>query len=95
MKQLELTYAKLWGTKGAKFIPEDFNNLECGEFCAPKNFLVGDELLTNESEEGKLRAHKRWWELYWQAYCAHSTLEKQAVKDEMHGLESIWGNLYY
>jgi hypothetical protein len=85
----------LWGTKGAEFKPEDFANLECGEFCAPRNFLIGDEVLSTESQQGKERAYKRWWELYWQAYCAHNTLEKQAVQDEMHGLESVWGNLYY
>jgi hypothetical protein len=85
----------LWGTKGAMLNPEDFANLECGEFCAPKNFLIGDDVLMSETEQGKERAYRRWWELYWQAYCAHSTYEKQAVQNEMQGLESVWGNLYY
>ena len=85
----------IWCTKGAHMNPEDFRNLDCGEFCAPKNFLVGDEVLSNESEQGRERAYKRWWELYWQAYCAQGTLEKQAVQKEMHILETVWGNLYY
>ncbi len=85
----------IWGTKGAKLNPGDFTDLECGEFCAPKNFLIGDDVLTSESEQGKERAYRRWWELYWQAYCAHSVLEKQAVQNEMQELELVWGNLYY
>ncbi len=85
----------IWCTKGAKLSPEDFQNLECGDFCAPKNFLVGDDVLSNESELGRQRAYRRWWELYWQAYCANGTLEKQAVQEEMHILETVWGNLYY
>ncbi len=85
----------IWGTKGAKCSPSDFSNLECGEFCAPKNFLIGEEVLNNESQLGRERAYRRWWELYWQAYCTHAVLEKQAVQQEMSILESVWGNLYY
>lgn len=91
----KMVIEKGWVIKGSQFKPQDFSNVECGEFCAPKNFLIGDDVLTAESEQGKERAHKRWWELYWQAYCTRSSLEKQAVQDEMHGLELIWGNLYY
>jgi len=86
---------KLWGTKGSRFLPQDFQNLECGELCAPKNFLLGDELLSNEAELGRERAYQRWWELYWQAYCTHGVMEKQAVQEEMYVLETVWGNLYY
>ena len=86
---------QLWLEQGAWFKPEDFKNLECGEFCTPKNFLIGDEILRNESEIGKERAYKRWWELYWQVYCAPRLLDKQVVQQEMYTLEAVWGNLYY
>lgn len=86
---------KVWATRGPRLKPDDFANIECGEFCPPKNFLIGDEVLKNESELGKERAYKRWWDLYWQAYCASSPPEKEAVKEEMYILEKVWGNLYY
>ncbi len=86
---------KVWTSRGPRLKPEDFQNIDCGEFCAPKNFLIGDEVLTNESELGKERAYKRWWDLYWQAYCAPSPPERQAVQEEMYILEKVWGNLYY
>jgi len=93
-----LTKARLdqiWLSQGPMFKPEHFMNLECGEFCVPSNFLIGDEILKKESELGKERAYKRWWELYWQAYCAPSPLDKQVVQQEMCTLEAVWGNLYY
>jgi hypothetical protein len=86
---------QIWVNKSGRFTPEDFKNLECGEFCTPKNFIVGDEVLRKESEIGKERAYKRWWQLYWQAYCAPSPLHRQSVQKEMHTIEGIWGNLYY
>jgi hypothetical protein len=86
---------QIWISQGPMFKPENFKNLECGEFCTPTNFLVGDEILKMESELGRERAYKRWWELYWQAYCTPNRLNKQVVQQEMHALESVWGNLYY
>jgi len=86
---------KTWISRGPMLNPEDFENLDCGEFCTTKNFLIGDDVLRKESELGKERAYKRWWELYWQAYCAVNPLDQQLVQQEMHTLEEVWGNLYY
>jgi hypothetical protein len=86
---------QIWLSRGPMLKPEDFKNLECSEFCVPNNFLIGDEVLRNESEFGKERAYKKWWELYWQVYCAPYPMDKQVVQQEMHTLEAVWGNLYY
>jgi len=36
-------------------------------------------------------AHNRWWELYWQAYCATNKRDQELLTRQMNELESLWG----
>lgn len=86
---------KVWKEKGGTGKPEDFAQIDCGSVCHPKNFIAGEEMLRNESEQGKQRAYQKWWELYWQAYCSNDKHEKLVIEKEMLDLEEVWGDLYY
>jgi len=87
-------FQKVWMERGNTTRPSDFVNYQCEEYCVPKLFVIGDEVLTEESEKGKERAHKQWWDLYWQAYCADKN-SRQSILKQMQALELVWGDLYY
>lgn len=87
---------KVWKERGPSTKREDFANMdECGDVCAPKPFLIGDEVLLQESLDGKAKAYKRWWNLYWQSYCSGDNEDKILMTKQMNALEAVWGNLYY
>jgi hypothetical protein len=86
---------KIWKEKSGAARPEDFATVDCGGVCPVTGFLVGEEILQNESELGKQRAYQKWWELYWQAYCSNDKQERAVIEKEMLDLEGVWGNLYY
>jgi len=87
---------KVWEERGSNSTKrEDFSNVECGEFCTTKHYVVGDEVLQAESSKGKEQAYGRWWDLYWQAYCTPDKEEKRHIQKQMESLEAVWGNLYY
>ena len=90
-----LVLNKIWTERGGSTRREDFSSYDCGEYCAPKHFVVGDELLQAESTKGKEQAYGRWWDLYWQAYCTHDKEEKRHIQKQMESIEAVWGNLYY
>jgi hypothetical protein len=56
--------SKIWTERGNSTRREDFASYDCGEFCAPKHFVIGDEVLRSESTKGKEQAYTRWWDLY-------------------------------
>lgn len=91
----QLRLRKAWIEGGAKMKPEDIDIGDCKGVCVPKSFIIGDEVLLNESQFGKQHAYEKWWELYWQAYCTNDRSEKQAIEKEMAMLEAVWGDLYY
>lgn len=91
----QLRLRKLWKEKGPYTRPEEFSHTECEGVCAVKPFIIGDDLLQSESEQGKQCAYQKWWELYWQAYCSSDKGERLAIQNEMSLLEAVWGDLYY
>jgi hypothetical protein len=86
---------KIWTERGNSTRREDFANYDCGEYCAPKHFVIGDEVLTSESTKGKEQAYSQWWDLYWQAYCTSDQGAKRHILKQMESIEAVWGNLYY
>jgi hypothetical protein len=86
---------KVWLERGPYTKRDDFANFSCGDACPPKLFVLGDDLLRNESQNGKEKAYKQWWELYWQAYCSKDRGQRNDVLKQMQSLESVWGDLYY
>jgi len=86
---------KVWMERGNWTKRDDFLNFGCTEMCAPKLFVIGEEILQNETEVGKEKAYKQWWDLYWQAYCTDDQEQRKFINQRMESLESVWGNLYY
>jgi len=86
---------KVWTERGPYTKREDFANFACGDACPPKLFVIGDDVLRSESEHGKEKAYKQWWELYWQAYCTNDREERNDVLKQMQSIEAVWGDLYY
>jgi hypothetical protein len=86
---------RVWTERGSFTKREDFNAFVCGEVCAPKSFVVGAEILESETQIGKERAYRQWWDLYWQAYCCQNHDERRELAQRMESLEAVWGNLYY
>lgn len=44
-----------------------------------------------EASQGKKNAHRKWWQLYWQADSCKSKSEKQELQKQMNHLQSMWG----
>ncbi len=86
---------KIWTERGNWTKREDFLNLGCTEFCTPKLFVIGEKILESETEAGKEKAYKQWWDLYWQAYCTGDQERRRDISQRMESLEAVWGNLYY
>lgn len=88
--------ATAWKSKGAMVKPADFSGPMCGEHgCFLKPVVLGQEVLSAESANGKEKAYHEWWELYWQAYCAKDRREQTILYKKMDQLEQVWGNLFY
>jgi len=88
---------KIWTERGPRIQNDDFTDLlsECNDFCSIEDFVVGGELLREESVTAKLEAYQRWWDLFWQSYGCSDKKEKQDIMQEMSALEQVWGNLNY
>lgn len=44
-----------------------------------------------EAIEGKKKAHRKWWQLYWEANGCPNKRQKHALEKQMVSLQSIWG----
>jgi hypothetical protein len=49
------------------------------------------EVCEEEASEGKKKAHRRWWQLYWEANSCPNRREKHQLQKQMVALQSIWG----
>lgn len=49
------------------------------------------EVCEEEASEGKKKAHRRWWQLYWEADSCPNKREKHELQKQMVALQSIWG----
>lgn len=44
-----------------------------------------------QAVEGKKKAHRRWWQLYWEANSCPNKRRKHELQKQMVALQSIWG----
>lgn len=44
-----------------------------------------------EAAQGKKNAHRKWWQLYWEANSCQSKTEKSELQKQMMHLQSMWG----
>ena len=86
---------KVWTERGNAIRREDFTHGECTDYCTPKHIVIGDDVLTSESQKGKEQAYAQWWDLYWLAYCTYDNDQKKHLIQQMESIEAVWGNLYY
>jgi hypothetical protein len=86
----------IWEERGAFIKPSDFEGGDCDSgVCFMKPMLLGQDKLNEESAKGRMDAHHKWWELYWQAYCTSNKRDQSILTKQMNELEAVWGNLYY
>ena len=49
------------------------------------------EICEEQASEGKKKAHRKWWQLYWEANACPNKRLKHELRKEMLALQSIWG----
>jgi hypothetical protein len=90
--------SKLWAEGRSRMTPDDVAAMpDCADtgVCMMKPVVLGKETLDAESKHGKTQAYRKWWELYWQAYCTPKKAERQELYRHMLDIEAVWGSLYY
>lgn len=49
------------------------------------------EICEEEAQEGKKKAHRRWWQLYWEANGCADRRARHELQKQMLSLQSVWG----
>lgn len=49
------------------------------------------EICEEQASEGKKKAHRKWWQLYWEADSCPNKRQKHELEKQMVALQSIWG----
>lgn len=49
------------------------------------------EICETQASEGKKKAHRKWWQLYWEANACPNKRQKHELHKQMVALQSIWG----
>jgi hypothetical protein len=49
------------------------------------------EICEEQASEGKKKAHRKWWQLYWEANACPNKRQKHELQKQMVALQSIWG----
>lgn len=49
------------------------------------------EICEEEAEEGKKKAHRRWWQLYWEASGCPDKRQRNQIHKQMDSLQTVWG----
>ncbi len=49
------------------------------------------EICEEEAEEGKKKAHRKWWQLYWEANGCPDRRVRNELQKQMLCLQSVWG----
>jgi hypothetical protein len=49
------------------------------------------EICEEEAEEGKKKAHRKWWQLYWEANGCPDRRLRNELQKKMASLQSVWG----
>lgn len=44
-----------------------------------------------EASQGTKNAHKKWWQLYWEATSCQNRSQRQLLQKQMNHLQSMWG----
>lgn len=73
--------------------PSLFSGLETSEQ-AEEPLLFLDrlyEICEEEASEGKKKAHRKWWQLYWEASGCSDRRQRYELQKQMTCLQSVWG----
>lgn len=49
------------------------------------------EICEEEASEGKKKAHRKWWQLYWEANGCPDRRVRNELQKQMASLQSVWG----
>jgi hypothetical protein len=49
------------------------------------------EACEEQAQEGKKKAHRKWWQLYWEANSCPNKRQKHQLQKQMVALEGLWG----
>ena len=49
------------------------------------------DVCQQEAREGKKKAHRKWWQLYWEASSCPNKRQRHQLRKQMVALEDIWG----
>lgn len=74
--------------------PADFGNEEQlpNDADAARDLLERlNVVCEEEASEGKKKAHRKWWQLYWEANSCPNKRKKHELQKQMVALQSIWG----
>lgn len=74
---------------GKQTEPANDANAEVGEALALLQRL--NEVCEEQASEGKKHAHRKWWQLYWEANGCPDKREKNMLEKQMVALQSVWG----
>jgi hypothetical protein len=50
-----------------------------------------NDVCEEQASEGKKKAHRKWWQLYWEANSCPNKRRKHELQKQMVALQSIWG----
>jgi hypothetical protein len=50
-----------------------------------------NDVCEEQASEGKKKAHRKWWQLYWEANSCPNKRTKHELQKQMTKLQSIWG----
>lgn len=67
--------------------PMDQNEQEAAHALIDKFYQICEE----QASEGKKKAHRKWWQLYWEANACPNRRQKHELQKQMVALQSIWG----
>lgn len=71
--------------------PCDFRKAEVAEEEARELLDRLNVVCEEEAHEGKKKAHRKWWQLYWEASSCPNKRRKHELQKQMVVLQSIWG----
>lgn len=49
------------------------------------------EICAEQATEGKKKAHRKWWQIYWEASSCPNKREKQHLQKQLVAIQDIWG----
>lgn len=71
--------------------PSNFRQPEAVEEEARDLLERFNDVCEEQASEGKKKAHRKWWQLYWEANSCPNKRRKHELQKQMVKLQSIWG----